>query len=541
MEAFQRFVRAFTYENIPWREAQEAGLLCAPLRKPHENAIDPHWLARKSVTDIEHPELGRSFRYATSKWISTANAWAVGRRAPRINEDAAAVMTPVKRTHPVIASSARVDANEKPSRRGKPFPLNGIRIVDFSWFLASAGGTRFMSAFGAESIKIELKSHPDTRLAAMAPVGGREARDNATAPLPGVTDLNMGGQFNNKNPGKRGISLNVRHPKGLEIARRLVAMSDIVAEGFSPGVLDNWGLGYDALRKIKSDIIYVQQSGMGAQGTYGRFRTVGPIANAFAGLSDMSGLPEPAMPAGWGYSYLDWMGAYSFALAMLSALFHRNRTGEGQWIDASQTEVGLFINGPAILDWSANERIWTRFGNRSPYKPAAPHGAYPCAGDDRWIAIACFTEAEWNSFVKVAAHPEWATDSRFATLAARLAHQDALDAQVRDWTKSRDAYQTMTVLQAAGVPAGVCQTAGDRCDRDPQLKSLEWLTEVTGTKIGRWPLAEVPIKLSESPAYIGGRIDRGAPCYGEDNEYVFGELLGMSTSEINALADDGVT
>jgi crotonobetainyl-CoA:carnitine CoA-transferase CaiB-like acyl-CoA transferase len=541
MEAFQRFVRAFTYENIPWREAQEAGLLCAPLRKPHENAIDPHWLARKSVTDIEHPELGRSFRYATSKWISTANAWAVGRRAPRINEDAAAVMTPVKRTHPVIASSARVDANEKPSRRGKPFPLNGIRIVDFSWFLASAGGTRFMSAFGAESIKIELKSHPDTRLAAMAPVGGREARDKATAPLPGVTDLNMGGQFNNKNPGKRGISLNVRHPKGLEIARRLVAMSDIVAEGFSPGVLDNWGLGYDALRKIKSDIIYVQQSGMGAQGTYGRFRTVGPIANAFAGLSDMSGLPEPAMPAGWGYSYLDWMGAYSFALAMLSALFHRNRTGEGQWIDASQTEVGLFINGPAILDWSANERIWTRFGNRSPYKPAAPHGAYPCADDDRWIAIACFTEAEWNSFVKVAAHPEWATDSRFATLAARLAHQDALDAQVRDWTKSRDAYQTMLDLQQAGVPAGVCQTAGDRCDRDPQLRSLEWLTEVTGTKIGRWPLAEVPIKLSESPAYIGGRIDRGAPCYGEDNEYVFGELLGMSTSEIKALADDGVT
>jgi crotonobetainyl-CoA:carnitine CoA-transferase CaiB-like acyl-CoA transferase len=375
----------------------------------------------------------------------------------------------------------------------------------------------------------------------MAPVGGREARDKATAPLPGVTDLNMGGQFNNKNPGKRGISLNVRHPKGLAIVKRLVAMSDIVAEGFSPGVLDNWGIGYAALKKIKPDIIYVQQSGMGAQGTYGRFRTVGPIANAFAGLSDMSGLPEPAMPAGWGYSYLDWMGAYSFALAMLSALFHRNRTGEGQWIDASQTEVGLFINGPAILDWSANERIWTRFGNRSPYKPAAPHGAYPCAGDDRWIAIACFTEAEWNSFVKVAAHPQWATDSRFATLAARLAHQDALDAQVRDWTKSRDAYQTMLDLQQSGVPAGVCQTAGDRCDRDPQLKSLEWLTEVTGTKIGRWPLAEVPIKLSESPAYIGGRIDRGAPCYGEDNEYVFGELLGMSTSEIKALADDGVT
>ena len=306
----------------------------------------------------------------------------------------------------------------------------------------------------------------------MAPVGGRAARDKATAPLPAVSDPDMGGQFNNKNPGKRGISLNVRHPKGLEIARRLVAMSDIVAEGFSPGVLDSWGLGYDALRAIKPDIIYVQQSGMGAQGTYGRFRTVGPVANSFAGLSEMSGLPEPAMPAGWGYSYLDWMGAYSFALAMLTGLYHRDRTGEGQWIDASQTEVGLFINGTTLLDWSANDRIWSRIGNRSPYKPAAPHGAYPCAGDDRWIAIACFDDAEWRALAEVARHPEWLADARFANLAGRLAHQDALDAAVGEWTRTGDAYAMMHALQKAGVPAGVCQTAEDRCDHDPQLAEL---------------------------------------------------------------------
>jgi crotonobetainyl-CoA:carnitine CoA-transferase CaiB-like acyl-CoA transferase len=294
------------------------------------------------------------------------------------------------------------------------------------------------------------------------------------------------------------------------------------------------------LRKIKKDIIYVQQSGMGAQGTYGRFRTVGPIANAFAGLSEMSGLPEPAMPAGWGYSYLDWMGAFSFALAMLSALYHRDRTGEGQWIDASQTEVGLFINGPALLDWSANDRVWKRIGNRSPWKPAAPHNVYRCAGDDRWVTIACFTEAEWSAFLQVAEHPEWGKDPRFGTLEARLAHQDALDVLIGEWTGSRDPYQTMFALQNAGVPAGVCQTAGDRCDNDPQLKHLEWLTEVTGTKIGRWPIAEVPVKLGESPAYIGGRIDRGAPMYGEDNEYIYGELLGMSKQEIARLTEEGV-
>jgi crotonobetainyl-CoA:carnitine CoA-transferase CaiB-like acyl-CoA transferase len=540
MEVVQRFVRAFTYENVPWREAQEAGMLWAPLRKPHENALDPHWIARQSVTDIAHPELGRAFRYATSKWLGTATSWTVGRRAPLLNEDAQVVATQPSHDRPAIAAAPRWPVSEELSSHGKPFPLHGIRILDFTWFLASAGGTRFLSAFGAESIKVELKSHPDTRMAAMAPVGGRAARERATAPLPGMTDPDMGGQFNNKNPGKRGISLNVRHPKGLEIARQLVAMSDIVAEGFSPGVLDSWGLGYEALKVIKPDIIYVQQSGMGAQGTYGRFRTVGPIANAFAGLSEMSGLPEPAMPAGWGYSYLDWMGAYSFALAMLSGLFHRARTGEGQWIDASQSEVGLFISGTTLLDWSANGRIWTRYGNRSPYKPAAPHGVYPCVGEDRWITIACFTEDEWRALTRVADHPEWASDQRFGDLAARLAHQDALDALVGGWTQSLEAYQTMSSLQQAGVPAGVCQTAEDRCEHDPQLAALKWLTEVTGTKIGRWPVAEVAVKMSESPAYIGGRLDRGAPCYGEDNDYVYGELLGMSPQEIKTLAEEGV-
>jgi hypothetical protein len=146
--------------------------------------------------------------------------------------------------------------------------------LDFSWFLASAGGTRFAAALGAESIKVEWKENPDTRLAAMAPVGGREARKSATAPLPGVSDTDMGGQYNNKNSGKRGISLNIRRPKGLDIARRLVAISDIVAEGFSPGVLDRLGLGYGVQRKIRPDIIYVQQSGMGDYGSYGRLRTV---------------------------------------------------------------------------------------------------------------------------------------------------------------------------------------------------------------------------------------------------------------------------
>jgi crotonobetainyl-CoA:carnitine CoA-transferase CaiB-like acyl-CoA transferase len=161
MEAVQRFVRAFTYENVPWREAQEAGMLWAPLRKPHENAVDPHWLARGSCMDIEHPELGRSFRYATSKWLATGTAWSVGRRAPLLNEDVEVVTSSPLCDLPVISVSAGAPVDEGLSPRGHPFPLHNIRILDFTWFLASAGGTRFLSAFGAVSIKVELKSHPD--------------------------------------------------------------------------------------------------------------------------------------------------------------------------------------------------------------------------------------------------------------------------------------------------------------------------------------------------------------------------------------------
>lgn len=535
------FTLSFNADEMPWREAQDIGLLWSPLRKPHENADDPHWLERETFSDVEHPELGRSFRYVTSKWLSTATSWQVGRRAPLLGEDTAAVLGAPKAPP---RAELRPKAPNQPAPRlsaaGKPFVLQNVRILDFSWFLASAGGTRFMAGLGAECLKVEWKGNPDTRFAAMAPVGGRAARAVATGPLQGETDASMGGQFNNKNSGKRGFSLNIKDPRGLDIAKKLLAMSDVVAEGFSPGVLDRLGLGYDVMRKIKPDIIYVQQSGMGTRGLYGRMRTVGPVAAAFAGTSEMSGMPEPAMPAGWGYSFLDWMGAYGFALATLGALYHRERTGEGQWIDSSQCESGIFLHGPAILDWSVNGRVAPRTGNRSPYKPAAPHGAFRCAGADRWVAIACFTEADWQALARVAEQPQWLNDPRFATLEMRLANQDALEAAVTTWTSGQDAYAVMHRLQAAGVAAGVCQTAEDRVDHDPQLAAIEWLTEVTGTRIGQWPVAELPMKFSRDTAHIGGPTQRGAPMYGEDNVYVLRDLLGYSDADISKLAAEDV-
>jgi crotonobetainyl-CoA:carnitine CoA-transferase CaiB-like acyl-CoA transferase len=228
-------------------------------------------------------------------------------------------------------------------------------------------------------------------------------------------------------------------------------------------------------------------------------------------------------------------------MAILGALFHRDRTGRGQWIDSSQCEAGIFLGGVPVLNYSANGRVWSRIGNRSPYKPAAPHGAFRCAGEDRWLAIACFTEDEWQALARVAGQPGWLADPRFATLAARLAHQPALDAAVTAWTLTQEPHAAMQALQSAGVPAGVCQNAEDRCDRDPQLATLDWLTEIEGTKIGQWPVTELPaVKFSATPGHAGGITRRGAPGYGEDNARLLGELLGYSAAEVAALAAEGV-
>ena len=398
------------------------------------------------------------------------------------------------------ASRAALPDPEEPAL-DKPFPLAGVRVFDFSWFLASAGGTRFLASLGAEVIKVEWKSNPDSRLSptAMVPKGGRAARDAATGPVEAISAeeagwdyQNMGGQFHTKNPGKLGISLNVRDPRGLEIAKRLIRMSDVVAEGFSPGVLERWGLGYDELQALKPDIIYAKQSGMGSHGTYGRLRTVGPVAQAFSGISEMSGLPEPALPAGWGYSYLDWIGAYSFALAIVAALYHRNATGEGQRIDASQSEAGLFVAGTSYLDAAANHRSWQRTGNRSPSSRRRRTGPTPARGRTRGSRSPASTTRNGEALCRVAGRDEWLGDERFSTLSARIANQDDLDDCVAGWTAGVDAYETMQSLQEAGVPAGVCQTAADRYERDPQLRHLAWMTELAGSKIGTWPVPEVP-------------------------------------------------
>jgi crotonobetainyl-CoA:carnitine CoA-transferase CaiB-like acyl-CoA transferase len=536
-----RFVARFMYDREIWREFQAIGMTWAPVRRPEENTVDEHWRSRETFLDVHRPELGKTFVEVGAKWMCPEVHWRPGPRSPLLGEHNDEILQipakPAAASRPEFAPSA--SSGNKRKR-----PLEGIKFIELSWLLASAGAGRYIAALGADVVKVEHKSRWDLLrwVQAVAPPGGRKEREQAAGPLPDTQppNPNRGGFFHDINAGKRSISLNLKHPRGKEILSRLLEMADVVGEGFSPGTMDRMGFGYERLKQINPRIVYVQQSGMGQIGRYGEMRSYGPVAQAFSGLTEMSGMPEPYPPAGIGYSYLDWFGAYNMANAILAGLYRQKLTGKGCWIDSSQVESGTYLNGTAILDYSTNKRQWSRYGNRSPYQPAAPHGAFRAKGDDRWIAIACFTDQEWKGLLTVLGNPAWGQEPRFLTLSDRIAHQDELDALLNRVTAGFEPYELQEKLQAVGVAAGVCQTSEDRCDIDPQLKSANWLVELPQTEIGTWPCKEFPTVLSDTPVRMGGTLGRHGPNYGEDNEYIYGEWLGYSVTQIRELEREDV-
>ncbi len=430
-----------------------------------------------------------------------------------------------------------------------PRALKGIRIADFTWLLASAGATQLLSSLGAEVIRLEWPARLDFTRYSQDPLG------RGPTPLgPGKKDIpygviegpqpapyaNRGGVFNDRNAGKRGITLNLNHPEGRILFRRLVAISDVVMEGFTASMMGRWGFDYDGLKAIKPDIIYAQLAGYGNTGPYREFVSVGPVAQAMAGLGTPIGLPDRA-PTMWNHSYLDRTPPFYAAQAVIAALYYRNRTGRGQYIDQGQYEPGLMVGGTSALDYSANGRRSERVGNRSRFVPAAPHGIYRCPGEDAWIAIAVTNDDEWQALTRVAGDLTWCRDPRFATLDSRIEHQDQLDPLIEEWTKGQERYDLMYRLQAAGVPAGVVQSPQDKVEVDPQLQVRDFYVHLDHSEMGTWPFTRHAVgKLSETPAHPAGTTQHGAPCVGEDNQYVYGDLLGLSESDIAAYQAQGV-
>lgn len=419
-------------------------------------------------------------------------------------------------------------AQSEPARRR---PLEGVRVIDLTRIVAGPNATRMLATMGAEVIRVEW--HDDRAIDLL-----RGVRPT----VPGGEDgsLNRSGLFNNINPGKFGVTLNMNLPQGRDLFKRLIAKASVLCENYSPGQMERWELGYDTLREINPGLIYLQITGMGKSGTYKDYLSVGPTAQALSGLTHMSGLPEPMPPAGWGYSYLDHSTGYYGAMLVLTALLQRRRTGRGCYLDVSQTEVGIMVSGTATLEAQVTGQPTERYGNRMHAAAWAPHGAYPCRGTDAWITIAVQTDEQWEALAAEIGAPEWARNSRFKHADGRKANEDELDRLLAEFTKNEDRYDLMRRLQKRGVPAGVVQTAEDRCTRDPQLQERGYFVPLPQSEIGTWPVEGFPAKFHKMLVDVGGLPGRAAPSIGEDNDAVYRDILGLTAEEIATLREEWV-
>jgi crotonobetainyl-CoA:carnitine CoA-transferase CaiB-like acyl-CoA transferase len=383
-------------------------------------------------------------------------------------------------------------------------PLTGIRVLDFTWVVAGPVATRILADHDAEVIKLERKPGP-----------------------PGERQRGLQGDLHRN---KLSIAVNMANPRGIEVAQRLAAKSDLVIDNFSARVMRGWGMDYDSLSKIKPDIICISMSGLGHTGPRASYVSYGPTLQALGGFTHLMA-EENGQPAGYGYSYADMAGGYTGALAALIALWHQRQTGRGQFIDLSQFEALVSLVGPALLDISVNGRTQSPPGYLSQEMPAAPHGVYKCRSlgddDDRWLAISVRTQPEWERFVAAIGSPGWAHSPEFRTLFLRMRKREQLDKHVGSWTIMQTAEHAMELLQGAGVAAGVVSNGADICARDPQLRARDFWGAVTLPDGGRTNVTGVPIKMSATPS----SIRTPSPLIGSSNDYVLGELLGYSSSD----------
>ncbi len=347
--------------------------------------------------------------------------------------------------------------------------------------------------------------------------------------LEGQPGVNRSGYFNQYNQGKRSVQLDISTPEGADIARRIVAISDVTAENFAGRVIDRLGFGYEELRKLKPDLIMISMSGYGQTGPDCQFVSYGPAQVPLSGMSSLTGY------AGWqplhvGLSYGDPNAGLHAAFAVLAALLHRERTGKGQYIDMSQWESTMNLLGEAFMDQAMNGTQPPRNGNR--VDNMAPHGVFRCEGEDRWVSIACGSDEEWRALCEAMDQPGLANDPRFRTLSDRKANEDALEAIVEEWTIVRDPFGITQQFQAVGV-AAFTPLVNRELSEDPHLNARGFFVEKEHPEVGVRRHAGIPWRMSETPCEVW----RAAPVMGQDNDYVLGELLGMSSQQIASLKE----
>ena len=392
--------------------------------------------------------------------------------------------------------------------------LEGIRIADFSWVWAGPYCTTLLGFFGAEVIKIESMQRPD------------QTRKGSIMNGDTFEGVNSSPTFNNANLNKKGVSIDITTEEGQEIARRLVAQCDVVVANMRPGKMNKLHLGYEDFKKVKPDIIMLESTGFGVTGPYKHFAGFAPIFASMGGLANLTGYTDGAPNPMSGVQ--DLRAGTQAAFAILAALYHRNKTGEGQYIDCSSSECVSTLVGNELMEYTMNGRSLMRTGNTDPVM--APHNVYRCKGDDKWVSIAVGTEEEWQSLVNVLGDPDWAKDEKFADMYARHEHAAELDAHIAEWTINLTHYDVMMKLQAAGVAAMPSFCATEILE-DPHTISRELFTTVEHPLLKTQHVMNPAWKLSETP----GTIRKPGPVLGEDNVEVFTSLLGMTEAEVKDL------
>ena len=408
-----------------------------------------------------------------------------------------------------------------------------MRIIDLSQIFAGPYATKLLADMGAEIIRVECapRSGRGGALPRMKPGGifGSSFPEGDT----GERSYNRFAYYNEVNRNKYAITLDLSKPLGVRVFKRLVKVSDVVVENFSPRVMGNFGLDYPVLKEVSPEIIMVSISGYGQDGPYRDYVTYGGGIEAMTGLSRLTGYPD-AEPLTPGTAYADATAGLHAAFAILAALRYRRRTGRGQYIDLSMREALAPFLGEFIMDYTVNRRAAIAIGNRNPL--AAPQGCYRCQGEDKWIAIAVSSDEEWRSLCHAMGNPPWSEGERFGDSLSRHENQDELDRLIEEWTSHYDHRQLTNMLQRAGVKAGAVLNVAELVD-DPHLRERGFFQRLSHPEAGSHLYPGVSWKMSGTP----GSLRLPAPCFAEHNEYVFGQLLGMSADEISTLAEEGVT
>ncbi|MGE4650664.1 MAG: CoA transferase [Myxococcota bacterium] len=493
-----------------YHEGQRRHIAFTPANTASSVIEDEHLKARNFFTDVE-VTAGHPLRVPGAPYRHGATPWRIQRPAPEVGEHDAEGFSRQEREPSWPAQPEAADQGA----------LAGLRVVEFGAGMAVPWLGRFMAWCGAEVIKVESRAYPDVTRLYVPP---REPELGIQPQLsPWFTDWNAG---------KRFVSLDLRQPEAVSLCKRLVGRSDAVIANYSAGVLDKLGLGYATLSATDPELVMLSSNGYGNSGPHASHVTWGPNIESLSGLSTLSGFPHRECTMTH-FAYPDPLCALHGLFALMCALEHRARGGGGQYIDLSQFETTLASIGHVVSERFANGREPERQGNRS--RHAAPHGCYPCRGDDRWCVIAVENEEQWRALCQALKQPGWEHDARFADMAARIDHADALDALISEWSAQRVDYEVMELLQASGVPAGVVQHTEDLLERDPQHASRAFFETIPHMKKGTVIASGVPLGLTENP----GHTPHAGEAIGQDNEYVFRDLLGLSDSEFSAASERG--